>query len=290
MKHKTYQEIIIKTIPFVPELISGTVLLFNANGIEERENELVCYFDDFDDNDLSLLKKLLGNLQTESLIERFEVYQTSITHKNWNEEWEKTIQPIKVSDKIIIKPSFREYEKQKNEIVITIDPKMSFGTGYHQTTRIILRLIEKYVFDGAKVLDVGTGTGILAIAAIKFGADHAIACDNDEFVQENVYENFEKNEVNEKCKFILGSIFDIKENNFDLVLVNIQKNVILEIADEIKRKTKVNGIVILSGLLETDKQEVLGEFNSLGFELIELLSEDEWIGLVFKNLSVAFKD
>ncbi|MGB9664549.1 MAG: 50S ribosomal protein L11 methyltransferase [Ignavibacteria bacterium] len=284
MSQKIYHEVIIRTFPFVPELISGIVMLLELDGIEERENELVCFFEKFDEDDYKFLNQTLNNLKKESLIERFEIFQTTLEHKNWNEEWEKTIQPIKVSDKIVIKPSFREYQKQNDEIVITIDPKMSFGTGYHQSTRIMIRLIERNIKTEMKVLDVGTGTGILAIVCAKLGAEKVITCDNDEFVQENVIENFENNGVQEKCSFVYGTIEQIVESNFDLILANIQKNILIEIADKIKEKIKLNGLVILSGLLVQDEKDIIDKYSSLNFKPLEVEIEDEWLGLVFQSI------
>lgn len=278
-----FTEIIIKTQPFMPELISGVAYMFTTlTGIEERENEIACYFTNLDDDDLDYLKQLLENLKRESMIERFEFYVNTIEPKNWNEEWEKTIEPIKVSERFVIKPSFREYYPQKNEIVINIDPKMSFGTGYHQSTRIMIRLIEKFIKPEYKVLDIGTGTGILAIVCAKLGASEIITCDNDEFVQDNVLENFEKNDCQVKCSFVFATIDEIQEKDFDLILANIQKNVLIDIAEKIKLKIKNNGTVILSGLLLEDEKEICNKYNSLNFKLVATEIEDEWIGLVFK--------
>lgn len=280
---KNFTEIIIRTQPFSSELLSGVVQLFTTlMGIEEGENELVCYFSEFSDEDFEYLKKLLLNLQNEALIERFNVYNKIIEQKNWNEEWEKTIQPIKVSDKIVIKPSFRDYNPTGDEIVITIDPKMSFGTGYHQSTRIMIRLIERNIEPNMKVLDIGTGTGILAIVSAKLGANKIICCDNDEFVQENVQENFDKNNVGDKCSFIVGTIENIQDNDFDLILANIQKNVLLEIALDIRNKIKKNGLVILSGLLVEDELSIIEKYSGLGFHLFDKEIENEWIGLAFR--------
>lgn len=279
---KVYQEITIRTFPFNPEILTGILMIFDFLGIEERENELVCYFNKFTNEDLSTLNQLLNNLKKESLIERFEIYQSSIEQRNWNEEWEKTIQPIKVSDRIVIKPSFSDYEKKEGEIVITIDPKMSFGTGYHQSTRIMIRLIERHIQNGFKVLDVGTGTGILSIVSLKLGASKVIACDIDENVQENFYENLALNGITNNCFFTVGTINEINEKDFDLVLANIQKNVLIDIASEIVERTKKGGLVILSGLLTEDESEVCEIYKSFNFKFIETEIEDEWIGIVYQ--------
>lgn len=281
---KVYQEITIKTFPFNPEILTGIVMLFDFLGIEERENELTCYFNNFSENDLKTLNQLLNNLKKESLIERFEIYQSTIEQKNWNEEWEKSIQPIKVGNRIVIKPSFRDYEKKDGEIVITIDPKMSFGTGYHQSTRIMIRLIERYIHNGFKVLDVGTGTGILSIVALKLGASKVYACDIDENVQENFYENLALNGISENCFFTAGSIKEIKEKDFDLVLANIQRNILIDIAGDIAERTKKGGLVILAGLLVDDQDEICTIYKSFNLKFIETEIEDEWIGIVFQLL------
>ena len=164
--------------------------------------------------------------------------------------------------------------------MLTIDPKMSFGTGEHQTTKLILRLLEKYVKRGMKVLDVGSGTGILAIASVNLGAKRAIAVDFDEICMENCKENCILNGVENSVEVLTGEVDDVKEGEFDLILANIQKNILLEIADEIKSKLKSGGIIILSGLLESDKIEIEKKCHSLGFVTLQIDKMDEWIAVV----------
>jgi ribosomal protein L11 methyltransferase len=214
------------------------------------------------------------------LIESFRIEKEILEDQNWNKLWEKSREVIRVSDRIVIKPTFKNYSAEDNEIVLTIDPKMSFGTGEHQTTKLILRLLEMYVKKGMKVLDVGSGTGILSIAAVKLGAEKVVAVDFDEICLENCKENCILNKVEDSIEVVTGEIDVVKENNFDLILANIQKNVLLEIADKIKSKLNQNGVVILSGLLESDKSAIEEKYHSLGFktELIETM--DEWLAVV----------
>jgi ribosomal protein L11 methyltransferase len=204
-----------------------------------------------------------------------------LQNKNWNEEWEKNIQVIEVSDSIVIKPTFREYNNDKGKLVLTIDPKMSFGTGEHATTKIMLRLIEKHMPKNSLVLDAGTGTGVLAIASVKLGAKKAIAFDNDEWCLENGLENAKLNGVQDQVEVLNCEAKDIAENNFDLILANIQKNVLLDLADDFKSRLKYNGVLILSGLLHVDEQDITEYYKAKKLKPIDKLQIDEWIGLVF---------
>ncbi|MCH7974576.1 MAG: 50S ribosomal protein L11 methyltransferase, partial [Bacteroidetes bacterium] len=227
-----------------------------------------------------------NNIGTESITvttENFTVKEEIIKNKNWNEEWEKNLKVVKISDRIVIKPSFREYEKKGDELVITIDPKMSFGTGEHATTRLVTLMLEKHLQKGDRVLDVGSGTGILTIAAVKLGAESALAIDNDDWCYENGKENCLLNNVESKIEIRNCEIAEVDEKNFPLIISNIQKNVLLSIAEEFMKRIKLNGTLILSGLLIEDKDDIVNKYNTVGFNLIDSKQMDEWMVLVFKS-------
>jgi ribosomal protein L11 methyltransferase len=280
---KKYKEFIIKTSPFNPDLISGFLWELNISGINEDEDSLKIFSDEnteiTKDNVRGLLKKLVDN----EIISSFEIEELTLEEKNWNEEWEKGINIIEVSDKIVIKPSFKNYENKENKIVITIDPKMSFGTGEHQTTKLVIKLLEKHIKNKIRVLDVGTGTGILAIASIRLGADFVLAIDNDEWCFENADENCRLNDDEGKVEIRLSEIKNIEENNFEMILANIQKNVLINIADEIKKRLIKKGILILSGLLIEDEKDVITRYEKLDLIFLEKMVMDEWLALVFQN-------
>ncbi|MFA3783767.1 50S ribosomal protein L11 methyltransferase [Melioribacteraceae bacterium 4301-Me] len=280
---KKFKQFNIVFEPFVPDLVSGELWELNITGIDERESELVVYSDESSMLTKEMFERILNKIISENLIISFNVTETEIENKNWNEEWEKKIQVIEVTDKIVIKPSFKEYNAKKGQIIITIDPKMSFGTGEHQTTQLMLQLIEKYIVKGDKVLDVGTGTGILAIASIKLGAARALAIDNDEWCFNNANENVKINLVEDKIRIQLAEIHEIQEKNFDLILANINKNVLLSIADDVYSKIKKTGRLILSGLLLNDEKEVINKYTSVGFQLAEKKYKDEWLAIVFTS-------
>jgi ribosomal protein L11 methyltransferase len=269
--------------PVDPDIISGVMWDFDITGLLEDDDHITIFISENSSTTEVQINNALNKLKQEMLIESFSIKKEWLEDKNWNELWEKSREVIRVSDKIVIKPTFKDYSAKANEIVLTIDPKMSFGTGEHQTTKLILRLLEKYIHKGMKVLDVGSGTGILAIASVKLGASKAIAVDFDEICLENCKENCILNGVENSVEVLTGEIHNVKENEFDLILANIQKNVLLEIAEKIKSKLKSGEMIILSGLLETDKDAIEKKYHSLGFVTLQLEKMDEWIALLFSN-------
>ncbi|HEX2982099.1 MAG TPA: 50S ribosomal protein L11 methyltransferase [Ignavibacteriales bacterium] len=278
---KTYKEIKVFTDPFIPDIVSGFLWELDIEGTTEEDGYIKLYAGEDAGLDESKLKTALEKIKAEGLITFYRYEFSSLQNKNWNEEWEKNINVIEVSDSIVIKPSFREYNNEKKKMVITIDPKMSFGTGEHATTKIMLRLLEKHIRKGDFVLDAGTGTGVLAIASVMLGAKKAIAFDNDEWCLENGKENCSLNSVEDKVEVLNCEMKDIAEKDFDLITANIQKNVLIDLADDFKNRLKNNGALLLSGLLYSDEKDITEHYASKKFKPIEKLQIDEWIGLVF---------
>jgi len=278
---KTHKQFDISTIPFDPDVLSGLLWQLDIEGITENENSLSVYADEKSEVTVDQISNLLNSLKDQNLIEVFSIDETSVEEKNWNEEWEKTIDVIEVNDKIVIKPTFRDYLPKPEQLVITIDPKMSFGTGEHETTKLVLNLLDKYLDPGMQVLDVGSGTGVLSIAASLLGAGHVVGIDNDEWCLENGLENVELNNVNGNVEIKLAEIYDVKDEPFDLILANINKHILIDIADKIYQLTKDSGKVILSGLLVGDKTDIVELYSSKGFSLVEEKILGEWIALVF---------
>ncbi len=280
--NKTYKEFIITAEPFNAEILSSILWELNIDGISEEVNCLKVFSQDENVSILSIETALL-HLKENSLLREYSVQGNFIAEKNWNEEWEKSREVVHVSDKIVIKPTFKKYNAKPDEIVLILDPKMSFGTGDHQTTKICLKLIEKYIETGMKVLDAGSGTAVLGIATAKLGADKVIAFDIDEWCFENGVENAQLNAVVGKVEIRKCELNEIPENDFDLIIANIQKNILLNLADGFKDRIKKNGILILSGLLDMDRESILKRYTLLGFKESDFLQMDEWIGIVFES-------
>ncbi|MDY0082829.1 MAG: 50S ribosomal protein L11 methyltransferase [Ignavibacteriaceae bacterium] len=280
---KLFKEFIITAEPFNAEILSSVLWELDIDGINEEVNCLKV-FTSKENITIKEVENELNHLKENNLLREFSIQENYIQDKNWNEEWEKSREVVRVTNKIVIKPTFKDYEAKPDEIVLTLDPKMSFGTGDHQTTKICLRFIEKYLMTDSFVLDAGSGTAILAIAAAKLDAKKAIAFDIDEWSYENGVENVRLNDAADKVEIRRCELNEIAEKDFDFIVANIQKNILLELAEGFNSRIKNNGLLILSGLLEMDREVIVSEYSSLGFEEIDFMKMDEWIGLVFKKI------
>lgn len=206
-----------------------------------------------------------------------------IQEQNWNEEWKKTIRPIHVSERTVITPSWHPYEPAPGELVLTIDPKMSFGTGYHESTRLILRLLEEHIRTGDSVLDMGTGTGVLAIAAVRLGAADATGIDVDEWSYENACENIRLNHVQDRITILHGDITATPAGPFTLILANIQRTVLLEMLPLLVRRLRAGGRLLLAGLLHDDREIMMEQLRHEGMTLLNELSENEWTAIAARR-------
>jgi ribosomal protein L11 methyltransferase len=206
--------------------------------------------------------------------------KTVIKATNWNQLWESNFQPVVVDDFAGIRASFHEPIKGvRYEIVIT--PKMSFGTGHHATTCLMIRQMCEIIFSGKTVMDFGTGTGILSILAEKMGAASIIAIDNDEWSITNATENLEKNICSkikvEKADSAAG------EKSYDIILANINKNVIIDNLSTLVKQLEPGGILVLSGLLASDEAAILYETGKLLLIPGKKMLENGWISLRFSR-------
>ncbi len=220
-------------------------------------------------------------LEIEALINPFceTLNWAEIETKNWNEEWEKNyFQPIDIKN-IHVRAPF--HPESNSEIVITIEPKMSFGTGHHHTTRLMLEVIQDYQsrIMNSNLLDMGTGSGILAIAGEKVGANKVLGVEIDDWVVENANENIHLNNCT-KTKIELGTaeyLTNFKENTFDITLANIHREVLIADLKEYTRVTKGNGLIFLSGVMVPDKYLIDEVAQNLNLQSICTKQSAEWM-------------
>ncbi len=203
--------------------------------------------------------------------------QEKLEEKNWNEEWESNFHPILVGEELAIRASFHKLDHQPTYDLI-IDPKMSFGTGHHATTLMMVKAMLSIDFTKKNVLDMGSGTAVLAILARKRGADEILAIDNEEWAYKNAQENIATN-MAEPIKTILGESDSIPDTRFDIILANINRNVILEDIGKWAQHLQTDGTMLLSGILVSQEADVLSAAGHANLSAVEKLTENGWICL-----------
>ena len=211
---KTYKEFKISTNPFDVDTLSGMLWQLEIDGINEFDTYLTIFVSENKITTRTDIEELLEHMIKEKMIESFQIEEQTLEEINWNEEYEKNVRVVEITNRIVIKPSFKDFESKPNQLIITIDPKMSFGTGEHATTKLVLQFLEKYIKGNEKVLDVGSGTGVLGIASVMLGASHSICVDNDEWCLLNGNENVRANFLEEKVEVRLGELKNVPEDNF----------------------------------------------------------------------------
>ncbi len=199
-----------------------------------------------------------------------------IIEENWNEKWERTIQPVEIGERMVVVPTWSQYKNIHDRIILHIDPKMSFGTGHHETTRLTLKLLERYITRGHHMLDVGTGSGILAIAAVKLGASRATGVDIDPWSIANAKENIALNHVEQFVEIFQEKPEQIKNRTYDLITSNLTLNTNIDLLDEYRRLLLNEGILLLSGFLNKDLPEMEKHLNKNRFVVHDVVTENEW--------------
>ena len=206
---------------------------------------------------------------------------TSIEQQNWNQQWEESFEPIEVESRLLIRAPFHQ-APPKNVLDIIIEPKMSFGTGHHETTYLMAKRLLDLSLENKSILDMGCGTGILAILAKKKKCGNILAIDNDEWAYTNCIENCQRNHVD--IEVVLGDAHDIKNNKFDVIIANINRNILLRdmhiYADALNDK----GLLLLSGFFMVDKNILMELAQQLGLKLHFEATKNEWAMLeLIKN-------
>ena len=213
------------------------------------------------------------------------IFYAEVDEADWTESWKAYFRPEKITDQIVIKPTWRDYSSNNKEIIIEIDPGMAFGTGTHPTTRMCIALIEKYLKKTDAFLDVGTGSGILMIVAAKLGAGKIWGTDNDAVAVDIARRNLILNRIPEsEFNVITGDMIDKIAGRFDLVAANLTTKTILILLENIQKVLVRDGIVLCSGIIETDKNKIQGKMKHVGLNVIETLIDGDWISMACRPM------
>lgn len=215
---------------------------------------------------------LLGGVTIETQI---------IEETNWNEVWESGFNPVFINGQVQIRASFHPVDESMNYDLL-IDPKMSFGTGHHETTSMMVETMLGDDYTDKNVLDFGSGTGILAILAAKMGARSVVAIDHEHWAYENALENVEQNQVS-GVTVLEGDQSVIPNDSYHIILANVNKNVIFQSLEQLLQHLLPDGYIYLSGLLHTDREATLELTEKLGLQLVSELAQGQWICLKLKK-------
>lgn len=214
-----------------------------------------------------------------------EISFEDCAEEDWLNNWKQYFHPIPVGERLLIRPTWRTEFDPGERVVLNLDPGLAFGTGTHETTRLCLMALERYIKEGATVLDVGCGSGILAVAALLLGAKSATGVDIDELAVKTARENAELNGVFSRFEALCGNLTDRVSGTYDIVFANIVADAILLLSEDISSFMKKDSVYIMSGIIDTRVPEVLAALENR-FEVLETLSENGWYCIAAKKKQV----
>jgi len=210
----------------------------------------------------------------------YQIIYHDIDEQDWAESWKQYFFTEKITDTIVINPSWREYTAKPGEIILEIDPGMAFGTGTHPTTRMCIALIEKYIQPADTFLDIGTGSGILMLAAAKLGAEKMTGIDNDEVAVSVARDNLIKNKIDPNSyELKTGNLVSNVSKTYTLVTANILSEIIVHLLNDIHHVVKKDSIFICSGIIEPKRAMVEEKLIAEGFEILEVMIKEEWMAI-----------
>ncbi len=228
------------------------------------------------------LEELSQNCKGFVSLGTLESTRREVEGDDWLEIWKTHFRPLHIGEKIVVCPEWIKYEKQPHEEVVLLDSNMAFGTGEHETTAMCLKLLQQYLTAQSVCIDVGCGSGILGISAIKLGAKYAYLTDIDYVAVESAKHNSEINGVADKVTVAHSNLLDNAEIKGDIMLANITAEILCGLAPSIPKNLKTGGVLILSGIIESRLDMVIKAFCAQGLTLEKQIKEGEWIALSFK--------
>lgn len=285
MSTPRYPFVHIKTTEEIAALLAAEAWDLGAAGIEERDHTTIDRAGQLgeDEGQVLLVISFSNFDDAEQALAHFEEHEPTLVvleGDQWRDEWKKYFEPSRVSGRLCLQPPWKAWQGNADDVVLTIDPGRAFGTGLHETTRLVLKVIEASVRGGERVLDVGCGSGILAIAALKLGAASAVCVDNDPDVVPITLENATVNGVGDPLQASATPIEEV-EGSYEHVYANIQAHILVPMADALRARVAPGGILVLSGILEEYADGVQEAFRP--WHCAERHQDNEWVALVLRE-------
>ncbi len=231
-------------------------------------------------DDLAFIRQRMEELSLHGQIEL-----VGVNEEDWANSWKQYYKPIKIGERTVICPAWESYTPAEGELVIRMDPGMAFGTGTHETTRLVIRLLERYTTPGCRMLDVGTGTGILAICASRLGAGICRAYDIDptavRVARENIADSGLSNVTCDQSDLLKG--VSLEGGQYDLICANIVADIIIRMTPDVGEYLAEGGVILASGIIAERCEDVVAAFEASGFTVVERLTDNDWCGLAVKR-------
>jgi ribosomal protein L11 methyltransferase len=265
-----------ENLQLVQEMLMHELVSIDYESFVETSNGLIAYIPkpQFNEGSLSNIHSI-----DEMNLGKINFDWELIKDKNWNEEWEKNFQPVLIGKRCYIRAPFHE-KKANVDYQIVIEPKMAFGTGHHETTSLMIEHMLSLSFSGMRVLDMGCGSGVLAIMASKLGASDIYAVDIDEWSYYSTVENAVNNQVT-NITAVLGGIEKTEEKHFDIILANINRNILLDQLQQYSATIAYNGLLLLSGIYKNDLDVIIPAALKKGFKHLKTLEKNNWVAALF---------
>ena len=241
---------------------------------KDRTEALIHIYISECDNAAEALAFLKERLTAENI--PFSCGAEGVNDADWSENWKKYFHATEIGDKLAIVPSWEEYDNKENRKILHIDPGAAFGTGTHATTSLCLSMLENYVAEGSKMLDIGCGSGILSIASVFLGAKTAVGVDIDAQSVKTAKENAELNNVSGKTEYIVGDLADKISGKYNVVCANIVADVVIRLLGDVRTFMEENAVLLVSGIIDTRENDVLAAAEKHGFKVKEKQYKDNW--------------
>ena len=263
----------------------GEIYELDPNDYPEEDVRVKVYFSEFDYNDgiIDQIKEKIHDLK-DVPVSRLEFSTGDIEDEDWANEWKNHFHAFKASERFVVVPSWETYERQSDdELIIDLDPGMAFGTGDHATTSMCLKLAEKYVQPNKSVIDVGTGSGILSIAAHMLGAKDIKALDLDQVAVQVAIDNFKKNHCENFIEAHPGNLLVGETKKRDIIFANILAHIVDMMIDDSYALLNENGLIITSGIIDEKEQMIVEHLERVGYTIVEIMREKGWIAIVSRK-------
>ena len=256
---------------------------------DTEETKIMAYFSEEETNlpeKIAVIREKIRNLTEFGLsIGSGTVELSNVNQEDWESAWKQYFKPVHVTDRIVVKPEWEEYSPQEGEIVIEIDPGMAFGTGTHETTSMCINQIEKNLKAGDMVIDIGSGSGILSMAAVLLGAEKATGVDLDPVAVRVALENVELNNLQDKIEILHGNLTDVIREKADIVVANIMADIILILLEDVRAFIKDDGLFISSGIIQEKRAAVEARLLEKNFRIVEVETKGEWCAITAQKKS-----